>query len=138
MYSIWTTIYGIDVPKELNEKLQRTEVSEMFMEIGQGDLPEGFDCDTPYSGDGLADVHLGIVLDSTESRSRKVVSEPTDEQRESFKDGLEKLKVFLDNEAQSWEDEGYPMDSDQQEVFDAFKKLLDEAEPTVYRAYSTS
>ena len=97
-----------------------------------------FDCDIPYSGDDIADIHLGVSIDSTESSSRRVISEPTDEQRQAFKEGLEKLKVFLDEGVVELAAEGYAFDEEQQEVFDEFKKLLNESEPIVYRAYSTS
>ena len=138
MYSIWTTMYGIEVPEALNRKLQETEVSEMFMEIDRNQLPEGFGCDIPYSGDDIADVHLGVFLDSTESKSRKVISEPTEKQRQTFINGLNVLKTFMNETLNEWNEGEYPLEDDQTEVFNEFMKLLDEAEPSVYRAYSTS
>ena len=131
-------MYGIEVPEGLTNRLQETEVSELFISIRQSDLPDDFECDIPYSGDGDVNVHLGVMLDSTESRSRKVVSKPSAKQKQLFKDGLKKLKVVLDNEAKDCEDQGYPLDEDQLKVFDEFKKLLEEGTPSVYRAYSTS
>jgi len=139
MYAIYTTIYGILVPNELNEDLQEAEFTELFYDITKVTEPKGFCCSVPYSGDGLADIHLGVAMDSTESNSKKVISEPTAEQKECaeihipiVKEMFLKIIKEMREEHPDWEQPG------DAEIIDKFLALLDISNLEVYRAYSTS
>ena len=137
MYSIYTTIYGICVPEELNRKLQKSDLSELLG--GVDGLPVGFSCDIPYSGDGLADVHLGVEIDSTDSRSRKVVLEPTLEQKTMVEQYMPVVKAkFLEGIAELKEENPDWDDPEEMAVVDEFVALLDSKDYIIYRAYSTS
>jgi len=135
MYVIYTTMYGICIPENLNKQLQLNEISERFDEIN---LPDGFQCNVPYSGDGFADIHLGIEIDSTENLSKKVYTSVTDEQKDLFKAGVRVLKKkFVEAYKEIKVEFPDCMGKEDDEIVQKFLKLLD-GEPELYRAYSTS
>lgn len=135
MYAIYTNIFGIKIPTELNKKFQCAELSEMF---DDSELPDGFECDVPYSGDGYADIHLGVTLSSTDGRG-KPVTVPTAKQIAICKEGIKELKEQIQKSWEEWKTD-YPENDfgeDDDKLVEEFLNELDK-EPETYTAYSTS
>jgi hypothetical protein len=128
-------MYGVCVPRPLNEKLQESEITEIFSKV---DYLTNFRCDIPYSGDDVADIHLGIQLQSTDDdvRSQKLIKDATKEQKEIYK---RNIKIFKKQFEEAWEEVQQEVSYSVKEcnLVKEFLKLLDQP-PEVYRAYSTS
>jgi hypothetical protein len=134
MYEIYTTMFGICIPDELNRKLQEAEITELF----DGFRRREFQANIPYSGADEADIHLGVALQSTESRSKVLVTEPTKSQLKDFEEGLEQFKEHFKVACEETEEEFSDLYSDEENaLIKQFVEALD-GEPVVYRAYSTS
>lgn len=147
MYCIYSTIYGIQLPEKLNEDLQHEEVSELFDSNGDSNpekqdslkLSNGdrFVCCIPYSGEGLADLHFGYELGSTENH-RAPLMQVTEEIKNKFEEARKYSIKFLKENWQELNDEFGDASEKQQKVFDELINCLETSSPMVYQAYSTS
>ena len=138
MYSIYTLMYGIEIPNELSEKIQESELEDVIYYRDDS----GFICNIPYSGDDQADIHLGFVIDTTEGCHKLSKFEPAEEMKEKFPEMLPKLKDHLVKNFDEFvelnsDSDYYPVINEDKELFNEFVKMLD-SEPKVYTAYSTS
>ena len=75
MYCIYTIIYGVKIPDELNERIQGCNLELKLFEYNptikelmrtQEDKQFPFILNVPYAGSGLADTHLGINMGCTD------------------------------------------------------------------------
>jgi len=132
MYEVYTTIWGIKVPEELNHKLQESELAEAFHCM---DSVEGFTAEVPYAGAGMPDIHLGIVL-STDNAACLGEKDVTEAQRELFTKTLADWRALFEREMDDWREEDSLTEEDEK-ILEEFHAVLDQS-PTVYRAYSTS
>ena len=135
MYAIYTNIFGVNIPTELNENFQNAELSEMFDDL---ELPKGFECNVPYAGSDYADIHLGVFLSSSDG-IKKPTTSPTKKQKELCKAGIKATKEQIQNLYKEWKKE-FPENVFSKKDDDLVEDFLKELDNTLetYTAFSTS
>lgn len=147
MYAIYEMIYGVRVPKKLNREFQENEVTEAFWAYEENLKSHGhedFDIDVPYSGDDIADCHIGFAYDSTENEGAPVTLSAEDKKEydrryeEEIKPLLiEAIKKDIDDMDELSKKEEYDY-ADQLASLKKFLSLIEKSKLEEYRAYSTS
>lgn len=128
-------MFGVKISDDLNKKIQNSELSEIFCDLN---LPDEFECDVPYSGDGYADIHLGIMLSNTSDKNNKPKLTPTKKQKTIYKHGVKAIEEQAVEIVRAWKND-FP-ENDYIDIENALNEMLKELKknPEIYTAYSTS
>ena len=145
MYSIYSIIYGFNIPKELSERMTAIDLTEAFPCTSRQECPvENFQCELPYDGSGdTPSIHLGIQLGCIDPGSignAPPSTQPDPSHASDLGQGIGWFKSHFEDEVQIWRNDPatHWSEEDEKVVQDFLALINNPSNVTVYVAHSTS